>query len=424
MEAIKNKVLSWLRWSEKYTKTDMVYLAKGSFWSWFGKGVQVLTGGALAIAFGNLLPQEVYGNYKYILAASGFLGAFTLNGLKPAITRSVAQGHDGSLKQGVKAMIKWSGIITLLAGSVSTYYFIQGNALLGSGMALVAIFQPLIKTTDLYDAQLYGKKFFKVQGVYLTIQEIVQTIAVVGAIILSGNAAVIVATLFVVNVVFKSAYLHRTLKYYSSDNQNADPEMITYSKHLSVMGIFGTAANHLDKILIFQMLGAAPTAIFTFATMPAKKARRFLGSLQDIFLPKLSQKSLGTLQKTLTRKVLLGFIFSGLITITIILVLPFAFNLLLPAYTDAIVYAQWATLMIFFIPKMLFGESLRAHAKTKALYITNITTNVLQVLLLVILIPLLGLWGAIYALVAKHLLSALIEMFLFYRAKPEPLAEK
>jgi O-antigen/teichoic acid export membrane protein len=423
MKNAKERIVEWLRWSEQYTKTDMVYLAKGSFWSWFGRGIQIITGGALAIAFGNLLPQEVYGNYKYILSASGLLGAFTLNGLNKSIIRSVAQGYDGSLKQGVKAMIKWSGIITILAGGVSAYYFIQGNALLGSGMALIAIFQPIIKTTDLYSAQLTGKKLFKTESVYLTIQELVQAIALIGAMILSGNAAVIVATLFVVNAVFKSTYLHRTLTYYSNANQETDTEMVNFGKHLSAMRIFSKIAGNLDSILIFQLLGATPTAIFTFATMPAQKAKSFLGSLANVFLPKLSEKRLKTLQDTLTRKVLLAFVFSGLVTIAVILVLPFAFNLLLPAYTNAIVYAQWAALMIFFIPELIFSEALRAHAKKRALYIINISTNILKIVLLAGLIPLLGIWGAVYALIAERCLRTLTEMYLFYRAEPNSLPD-
>jgi len=411
--------VDWLRWSEQYTKTDMVYLARGSFWTGFGKGTQIVTGTACAVAFANFLPKEVYGNYKYILAAAGFFGAFTLNGLKPAITQAVARGYDGSLKQGLQSMIKWSGIITILASGVSAYYFLQGNALLGSGMLLVAIFQPIIKTTYLYDAQLFGKKLFKVQGIYLTIQEIAQTAALIGALFFTQNAAVLVAILFVINTVFKSTYLHRTLTYHASSNDKTDPETQNYGKHLSLMHVINSTAKHLDKILVFQLLGAGPTAIYTFALLPTKKLRKFAKALNNIVLPKLSQKPLETLQATLARKALIAFIFSGLVTIAVILLLPVVFNLLLPAYTNAIIYAQWAAVTILFVPEMLFSQALTAHIKKRELYIVNITSNVLKIILLLSFIPLLGLWGGIYAFALTLFIRLTMKIFFFYHVSPE-----
>ena len=58
---LKQTIFRMLRWSERFTKTDMVYLAKGSFWMMAKQvGVSIISFG-LAIAFANLLPQETYG---------------------------------------------------------------------------------------------------------------------------------------------------------------------------------------------------------------------------------------------------------------------------------------------------------------------------------------------------------------------------
>lgn len=81
MERLKHHTHRALRHSEKYFKTDMVYLAKGGFWLTTGQGVASLASLVLAIAFANLLPKEAYGNYKYILAVVGVLTLFGLTGI-------------------------------------------------------------------------------------------------------------------------------------------------------------------------------------------------------------------------------------------------------------------------------------------------------------------------------------------------------
>ena len=62
----KNSVYTFLRKTEKYTKTDMVYLASGGFWLSIKTALSILIALSLSIAFANLLPKETFGEYKYI----------------------------------------------------------------------------------------------------------------------------------------------------------------------------------------------------------------------------------------------------------------------------------------------------------------------------------------------------------------------
>ena len=81
MEKIKIKAYNLLRWSEKWTKTDMIYLARGGFWLTLGQVISSLSAFLLAIAFANLLPKETYGEYKYILSIASILAIPTLTGM-------------------------------------------------------------------------------------------------------------------------------------------------------------------------------------------------------------------------------------------------------------------------------------------------------------------------------------------------------
>ena len=87
-EGLKARVVSLLRASERYTKTDMVYVTTSGFWLILGQSVSAVATLGLAIAFANLLDQELYGNYKYALAVASVMGTLTLTGFTSAVMRS------------------------------------------------------------------------------------------------------------------------------------------------------------------------------------------------------------------------------------------------------------------------------------------------------------------------------------------------
>ncbi|HEX9608834.1 MAG TPA: oligosaccharide flippase family protein, partial [Candidatus Paceibacterota bacterium] len=98
VERIKRAAYNVLRKSERYTKTDMVYLTKGGIWLSISQGVAMVTGLLVAIAFANLLTPETFGTYKFVLSLAGIIGAFSLTGMSTALIRSVANGQEGALE--------------------------------------------------------------------------------------------------------------------------------------------------------------------------------------------------------------------------------------------------------------------------------------------------------------------------------------
>src|SRR3989344_4033868 len=81
-----------LRSSEKYFKTDMVYLAKGGFWLVVGQLIVSGVSFGLSVAFANLLEPDVYGTYRYILTIFNFLAIPTLTGINVALREQLLKG--------------------------------------------------------------------------------------------------------------------------------------------------------------------------------------------------------------------------------------------------------------------------------------------------------------------------------------------
>jgi len=118
----KQKVIDSLRWSQKYTETDMLYLAKGGFWWTAGRAGLFLISFLTMIAFAHWLPKEGYGTYQFVLAGLGFFTIFTLSGIDISLIKSTAQGKEGTLSLAVKEKIKFGTIGSLLSLILAGWY--------------------------------------------------------------------------------------------------------------------------------------------------------------------------------------------------------------------------------------------------------------------------------------------------------------
>ncbi len=180
----RNKAYGLLRLSERYFKTDMMYLVKGGLWLTFGQIVSSFSIFLLAIAFANLLPKEAYGTYKYALSLAGILTALTLTGMNTAVTQAVARGFEGTLKKSFWIQLRWSVLMIFAAAGGSVYYFLRGNEVLGFALIIIGILSPILNSANTYTAYLGGKKDFKNLSRYSAISSIIWTATVFFTLIL------------------------------------------------------------------------------------------------------------------------------------------------------------------------------------------------------------------------------------------------
>jgi len=150
MQKLKQAGYRFLRWSERYTKTDMVYLTHGGFWLLFG---HILTAGAgffISVGFAYFLPKSAYGDYRYVISVFAILSAFSLTGLNTAIIQAVARGFEGSLRQGFRLSLRWSALVVAGALAGSAYYFLHANAFLGTSFLIIAATAPFLNSWGLF----------------------------------------------------------------------------------------------------------------------------------------------------------------------------------------------------------------------------------------------------------------------------------
>lgn len=420
MQDIQKVIHRWLRWSEYYIKTDMVYLTKGGFWLATGQAVQMVLGFTSAVVFANYLPQELYGNFRYILSVTAIIASFSLSGVGTAISGAASRGNDGPLSEGFRATLVWSWITVLAGATGGIYYLTQGNTLLGVAMFMAGAANPLIVASSVFDSLFEGKKIFRERAIYSVIRNMIPMIAVMLSVIATDNLIVILAVYFSFNALTAYALYRRVHAYYVA---NTTPEhgAMRFGFHISVMNFIGALAQNIDKILLFQTIGGTPLALFSFAQSPLTYLQTGFPMLKALMFPKFAGQKISQIRAGAMRKVLQLAVLSICIVVAYIAVAPLFFKTFFPLYIGAIPYSQVLVLTMLSTPTIVFAQTLLAHKRQNELYILKVISLIAKVSLLVFLIPFWGIWGAITATLATKAVESLMLTYFFWRLKDPTL---
>ena len=404
-----------LRWSEKYTKTDMVYLAQGGFWLTLELVVAAVFSLLLAVVFGHYAGKDLYGNYKYVLSIASILSAVSLSGISTAITQSTARGKEGALRQGFWLTLRWSIPMMLLAVCVAVYYFLQGNAFVGVSMLVVAALSPLVYSFSLFDNFLIGRREFSRSAAYSMFGNFATSAVLVLALFLGQRAIILVVVYFIVNVATNAFFYIRTVR--SARNASTDPEMLGYGFHLSLMGIIGAVADKIDSIVIFSLLGPAQLAIYTYAIAIPEQIKGIIKNIVPISMPKFAQRSIPEIRATIWNKVIvLGLVLVAVAALYIVAA-PLFFRVLFPVYMGSVGYSQMYMLSLIFSFITPLSSVFQAHKKTKELYILSNVPAIVLIVTLPVLASLYGIAGAIAAQIVYRATTATVVLILFRNLK-------
>lgn len=411
MQKIKQKIKDFLIWSQKYTQTDMVYLAKGGFWLTLGKIISAVSSFLLAIAFANLLDPVTYGNYKYILSLVGILGIFSLTGMGTAVTQAVARGLEGSFIKGFKTKLKWGVLGSLIAIGGAIYYWTRGNYTLPIPLLISAAFLPLMQASKIYEGFLAGKKLFNFQVKYSSLSQVFSVGATIGALFLTKNLFWLIAVYFVSHTLLNYSFYLITKREFKP-NKKEEPQTLSYGKHLSLIGVISTIGGHLDKILLFTLVGAGTLAVYSFAIVVPDQVRGLLKSIKALALPKFAGRTEKEIKRNIMKKLWKLFLLTGVIIVAYVMIAPSLYKIFFPKYLSSIPYSQFAILALVSFPTSLITVSFQAKMRKKELHLLNLV-SVVKIALVVSLVPFFGIWGAVIAIVGTKIFRLGLELVLF-----------
>jgi O-antigen/teichoic acid export membrane protein len=412
---LKSRAYDFLRWSQKYTGTDNVYLAKGGFWLTLGQILSSAASFLSTIAFANLVDPITYGNYKYIISIIGTIGIFSLNGMGIAISQAVARGFENSFYSGFKTKLKWSCLGSFAAIMGAIYYWAKGNEILPLPLVMIAVFLPLMQSSSIYSSFLTGRKIFNIQVKYTTINNVFATAVMITAIFVTKNLFWLIAIYLISHTSLNLLFYLITKKRFRP-NKREDIETIPYGKHLSLMGIIANFALYIDKILLFTFIGSTQVAVYSFAIAVPEQIKSVLKNINTLALPKFSTKSQEKIKENVGKKIRKLFLFTGLVFLAYLVFAPYLYKIFFPQYLESITYSLWYSLTIITVPVYFFTTIFSAKMKKAELYKIQIAPPIVKILLLIVLTPIYGIWGVVVGQMVASVFTLALAIFLFKRS--------
>lgn len=412
---IRNKTYLFLRWTEKWTKTDMIYLTKGGFWLTIGQIISSLSALLLSIAFANLIPKEVYGNYKYILSIVSILSISTLGEINTSLTQAIANGYKGSLIYPLQSKMKWGLLGSISSIIIAVYYFTVQNNPLAISFLISAIFLPIMDPLNVYNALLSGKKLFKNYTKYNVIVRILSTLSTIVVLFFTQNIALIMCTYFISNTVIRAIILYLVTKKYTFSKEK-DPTIISYGKHLTFMGIINTIAGQLDKLITYYFLGPIDLAVYSFAIAMPEQIKSIFKNINTLAFPKFSSQKGKKLDKHFLQKLGKYISLTVIIFLGYVVFAPLLYKILFPQYTEAVFYSQVFALSLLAFPSGILITKLQSNKEQNILYQFNFIISTVQILLLLSLVYTYGLMGIILARVITRFVALFLSIFMYIKS--------
>jgi len=408
----KHKVKSLLLKSQKYTKADNIYLARGGFWLGLSQGLTMAIAVVLSIIWARFVPKEVYGQYKFVLSFIDLFAIFTLTGMESSLITATAKGFEGTAKKMLKIRFKFSSLAVLAGFGLAFYYWFGQNNVLAICFLLAGIFSPFIESLNILPKYLEGKKRFDLEAKIAVAKTFIAGIFTVLAIFLTNNVIWLVFTYFTSRFALSIIFAFLILKFSPPKNDKIDTQSIKFGKHLSLVGVLGRLASQLDKILIFHYLGSVQLAVYAFATLIPDSLDSFSKNLQQLIFPKFATKTTTEIKTNLKQKTLQLFLVLLTIVLLYILLAPLVFKLFFPKYTEAIFLTQIYSLALLSGISIIPRTSFLVKNKTKIIYIKNTLLSCNKIILMFLGLYFFGVIGLVCALVLERFVQTVTNFAL------------
>lgn len=415
MKGFKNNVISFFK---QLIGVDIFYFSSKFSWLMYDNFIKLGLSLLVSIIFVRLTSQETYGSYTFLISIFSILMVTTLPGMNASMYRAICQNKDGSYIKSIKEMLKWGGLGSLILIGIAIYYFYSGQTNISIILLISSLIYPFFYPFRLWVGFLQAKTKFKKYFIYNSfVQIIISSVLILSIILSKGNLLIIFISFILI-----TSLSHKVVSIWVKkeiNNSLVDKNLLKSSYKLFIPALFSQLYDHLDKIILVIYFGPKMLAIYAVAVLIANAIRSFTGMAIRIYLPKMYKSDINYLKLFIKKYIpiiILG-IGAGLLCVAFLLpyLIPFLYS---NEYASSVIYAQLYLLVVpFHILTGITSQVLIKLCKENSYSMSLGIAGIINLCGYFILIPLLGIIGAIISSILFYVIQTLINLFIIYKNK-------
>jgi O-antigen/teichoic acid export membrane protein len=376
------------------------------------------------VAFANLIDKQALGTYQYLLAAASIIGAFSLSGAPNAIVRAISKKHFADTAKLFTLSLYSSIIPVAIATIAGIYYLVKGNAIAGYGIIGGTVAYVSLAHILRYNAAYLGLQKFKEANQILKIRTLAPLFFVLPLLFFLPNPALLAIAYFGGSAIAISllltltggrAYIKHIVR--TPTANEATEDSVPFALHQSIIQIINVGTSHLDKVLIFQLLGGPATAIYYIATSIPDRLRDMIKQFEPFLFSKFANHSIAAAVQGVAGKFWF-IVFSAVpIYLAYIIAAPFVYSYILPQYADTLALTLIYGLTIMSGAAIVPYSALKAHSTDKVFYYYTIFQSATRLSFLLIGSVVAGLNGVIIGVTISTTLNSIALLYIVKRHK-------
>jgi O-antigen/teichoic acid export membrane protein len=410
------KINNIISWAGDTFQFDAHYFAKNTFWLLVGQAMASVASFLVAVVLANFVPKNVVGDFRLITSFYAVLVFFALSGLSSALIRAIVEGKDGALHVALQAKRKY-GILALVAGIMLSLYFwvLKGNYVFGVSILVMSMCLLIIEAYSLYLPYLQGKYEFKYSSIQTGIIKVASGIAVIAVSFTVPETIYLVSAFYLIQVVVVYIQFYSLTKKFPPTNTTSDSDMVPYARHMTLAGVFYMLLGQADKLIVYKFFGPISLASYWIASAVPQEVGRVVVTALQVAYPRFVKGEHKDMKEVLAKKLLMltGVLF--VVSLLYALVAYPFFHIFFPQYVSEVSKSILLMFGFVIIPHMFIWQYYTAKRNVAVVYINNTLDPVLQVVLYVALIPFYGVWGIVYATLAKTLIMNVLAFYILKR---------
>lgn len=383
---------------ERKLGLNLSWLLKNSGWVIFGRNFRMLTAMIITILLARLVSRELFGQHQILLSIFLLASIFALPGFNGSLFRALARARDGTLKEVIKISLKWSvlGVISLLGAGI--YFLNAGEGAIGISLVASSLFFPLFHVFNRWEVVFNAKEQFKTGAKYSVLLSLALLLVMTASIYFFRDNLFLIFMAFVLtsSVVGLLCY-KKSLKYLQ--NKRIEKGWRRSGYMLALAHGFGLLYAHADKLILGYFLGVNAVAVYVIAVTFGDTLKSLLQNMVVVYKPMLFRFGDVEVLRLLRRQIIVV----GAALVLSVFVLWWAVPVLITlvfssAYAESIVYSQvYLMTLPFSVMGIVLGEVLIKMKRELHYFYSNLAAGVINISLYVLLIPLMGVMGAIAA---------------------------